>query len=446
MGLPTTGPLRFSDIQSEFGDTNPIALSEYYAGGANVPSTTISINDSVRTAVPTSSSPIAMGNFLGAAATDHYLITANSRTSISENGTFIETYDNRINGDPEYAQQLRSISYNWANSISLCQTSRHGVVVSGVRPTDQYGSYTGTGAMTYFSYSTTGAINIISTTTPTVQTFKAGADFNPDGNSIAYATGTTNRITFYDHSSPGAITVANQYQLALASQTVQSPRFNPAGNRILFHSGVSSDPVMRRFFIAEYDQVAKNIVNISDPVSVLSGDQSQKGTEFHPTSNIIGIASQAQIFLYSYVGVVTTLIGQVVNPEPPDPVFRVGGASINNFKFAPDGNHIVYVTATPTVEKQTVVRVVDISDPSNITSTDEFVIPGQELGGAWNLEFSNSGRYLWVAQVGTNFISNQGQHFMFEYSNGQLTLTKTFSPFMPETSPVVGAFTPKFLT
>lgn len=30
MPLPTTGPLKFSDIQTEFGGTNPISMSEYY--------------------------------------------------------------------------------------------------------------------------------------------------------------------------------------------------------------------------------------------------------------------------------------------------------------------------------------------------------------------------------------------------------------------------------
>ena len=36
MVLPSTGPISFSDIQTEFGGTNPISLSEYYAGGVFV--------------------------------------------------------------------------------------------------------------------------------------------------------------------------------------------------------------------------------------------------------------------------------------------------------------------------------------------------------------------------------------------------------------------------
>ena len=41
MAIPSAGSaLSLSDIQTEFGGSNPIALSEYYAGGDNVPSGT----------------------------------------------------------------------------------------------------------------------------------------------------------------------------------------------------------------------------------------------------------------------------------------------------------------------------------------------------------------------------------------------------------------------
>jgi hypothetical protein len=37
MTIPTQGPVKFSDLQSTFGGTNPISMSEYYRGGVNVP-------------------------------------------------------------------------------------------------------------------------------------------------------------------------------------------------------------------------------------------------------------------------------------------------------------------------------------------------------------------------------------------------------------------------
>lgn len=43
MAIQGSGAISFSDIQTEFGGSNPISISEYYAGGANVPSGTGSV-------------------------------------------------------------------------------------------------------------------------------------------------------------------------------------------------------------------------------------------------------------------------------------------------------------------------------------------------------------------------------------------------------------------
>lgn len=60
MALPSTGELALTDIQTEFGGSNPIELSEYYAGGSYVPSGTSGTNG----AVPTSGE-IAVSDFYG---------------------------------------------------------------------------------------------------------------------------------------------------------------------------------------------------------------------------------------------------------------------------------------------------------------------------------------------------------------------------------------------
>ena len=52
----SSGQLSFSEIQGEFGGSNPISLSEYYKTGAYVP------NISSTTTIP-SSSAISVGNF-----------------------------------------------------------------------------------------------------------------------------------------------------------------------------------------------------------------------------------------------------------------------------------------------------------------------------------------------------------------------------------------------
>jgi len=63
MTIPSSGPVTFTDIQTEFGGTNPIALNEYYAGGSYVPAGTTGTYG----AVP-SSGQISVQNFYGTTA------------------------------------------------------------------------------------------------------------------------------------------------------------------------------------------------------------------------------------------------------------------------------------------------------------------------------------------------------------------------------------------
>lgn len=63
MTLPTSGPLTFTDIQTEFGGSNPIGINEYYAGGGLVAAGT----SGTYGAVP-SSGQISVQNFYGTSA------------------------------------------------------------------------------------------------------------------------------------------------------------------------------------------------------------------------------------------------------------------------------------------------------------------------------------------------------------------------------------------
>jgi hypothetical protein len=63
MAISPVGPLALTDIQTEFGGSNPISLSEYYAGGGLVQSGATGDNG----AIP-SSGQIEMSKFFGAAA------------------------------------------------------------------------------------------------------------------------------------------------------------------------------------------------------------------------------------------------------------------------------------------------------------------------------------------------------------------------------------------
>ena len=81
MALPTSGALSLSDIQTEFGGSNPISLSEYYAGGLYVPSGTSGTNG----AVPTSGE-IAVSDFYGTQAGITITVTEGSLSTAVHTG------------------------------------------------------------------------------------------------------------------------------------------------------------------------------------------------------------------------------------------------------------------------------------------------------------------------------------------------------------------------
>lgn len=78
MTLPTSGPLSLTDIQTEFGGSNPISLNEYYAGGSYVPSGTTGTYG----AVPTSGQ-ISIQNFYGTSNYYSYSKSLRFRSSAS---------------------------------------------------------------------------------------------------------------------------------------------------------------------------------------------------------------------------------------------------------------------------------------------------------------------------------------------------------------------------
>jgi len=81
MAIQTSGAITLSDIQTEFGGSNPVSLSEYYAGGSYVPSGTSGTNG----AVPTSGE-IAVSDFYGTQASITITVTEGSTSSAKPNG------------------------------------------------------------------------------------------------------------------------------------------------------------------------------------------------------------------------------------------------------------------------------------------------------------------------------------------------------------------------
>jgi len=110
MAIPSSGPLSLDDIQTEFGGTNPIDLSEYYAGGGNVPPGTTGDSGPIPT-----SGEIAVGEFYG--STNRVPIVINNT------GTALRvTIYTLASADPTYSAGITDVVYN--NSGTLYSDSR----------------------------------------------------------------------------------------------------------------------------------------------------------------------------------------------------------------------------------------------------------------------------------------------------------------------------------
>jgi len=88
MAIPSSGPLALTDVQTEFGGSNPIGINEYYAGGTYVPSGT----SGTYGAVP-SSGQISLQNFYGTSNVV-YAINTLSNTQVIMYGLAIDTSNN----------------------------------------------------------------------------------------------------------------------------------------------------------------------------------------------------------------------------------------------------------------------------------------------------------------------------------------------------------------
>jgi hypothetical protein len=94
MAIPNSGALALSAIQTEFGGSNPISLSEYYAGGTYVASGTSGVNG----AVPTSGT-IAVSKFYGTTAETVSISDTSVTATRVGSGTAVAGYVLASSGD-----------------------------------------------------------------------------------------------------------------------------------------------------------------------------------------------------------------------------------------------------------------------------------------------------------------------------------------------------------
>lgn len=88
MALQSSGAISLSDLQTEFGGSNPISMSEYYRGGSYVPNLSAS-----NASIPTSGS-ISLGDFYGARKYSDTPLVPDSWTGSATGMTFVEYSSN----------------------------------------------------------------------------------------------------------------------------------------------------------------------------------------------------------------------------------------------------------------------------------------------------------------------------------------------------------------
>tara|TARA_R110000868_G_scaffold336700_1_gene597615 strand:+ start:159 stop:1100 length:942 start_codon:yes stop_codon:yes gene_type:complete len=107
MAITSSGPLNLSGIQTEFGGSNPISLSEYYSGGLYVPPGAYGING----LLPTSGA-ISLNKFYGSqAALDQ---TQSIAAIYNSFGSFYKNMGNRNNADYRWETGVVEKTYNFS--------------------------------------------------------------------------------------------------------------------------------------------------------------------------------------------------------------------------------------------------------------------------------------------------------------------------------------------
>jgi len=166
MTTPTTS-LTFSSIQTEFGGANPISISEYYKGGAYVPSgQATSATDG--TAIPTSGA-IRIGEFRGITKTVGVTVAmgitpsqvaGNANASGSVNATFSLLANGTCNGAATPITDTNDYSANWASPTTTGIGSSYWVRVtptSGTFTSGTTGSWVSLSSGQAWSKNTTGS-------------------------------------------------------------------------------------------------------------------------------------------------------------------------------------------------------------------------------------------------------------------------------------------------
>lgn len=123
MVLKSSGSLSLSEIQGEFGGSNPISMSEYYRGNSYVPNITLNIN------IPTSGI-IDMSDFYNSSVSSFLISPSATNVNEGDTVTFTITTTN-FSGDLYWSISTGSMSNSDFTSPANAVTSGGTVFISG---------------------------------------------------------------------------------------------------------------------------------------------------------------------------------------------------------------------------------------------------------------------------------------------------------------------------
>ena len=158
MALPSSGVLTLADIQTEFGGTNPISLSEYYRGGGLVP------DSALNAAIPTSGA-ISVSDFYGSANSLNLDFVRRTQYTPSASTTLSNVAIGAANPNRMVILQSNVVnrSHNLVNNVTACTIGGVTATIFGSHATGQiiYAKVpTGTTANIVLSYNANAAMRL----------------------------------------------------------------------------------------------------------------------------------------------------------------------------------------------------------------------------------------------------------------------------------------------
>jgi len=265
MPLQESGQISLQDLATEFGDSPPSSISEFYAGGSLVPAGSESLDGPIPT-----SGVIKLSDFYGAP------IAALDISSL----TFVST-ETYVDIDEAF---ISDITFKPDGTIMF---------ISG-RNSDGVTSYT---LSTAWDISTGSYLSFLSTATNSVD--PTGLYISPDGTRVYVCTPTPDNVSQYTLSTAWDLSTGSyvrSYSLVPEGDNAQAIRFKPDGT-IMYVSGGRFDSIYQYDLSTAWDI---STASFTQSKSVTTEASAPFGMHFSGNGRQLVLSDNGNDTLYSY--------------------------------------------------------------------------------------------------------------------------------------------------